>query len=442
MAPDIAGVRATAVVVGAGELAAADLARDALERVAEEDARWHCLTAVDAPGVLRDAARIDAAVRGGTDPGELAGVTVVVKEVIDVAGLPTGFGIGPPVRSAGADAACVARLRTAGALVLGSTRTSPLAWRDDTPPAVNPLGPSLSTGGSSGGSAVAVAAGLAAGALGTDTGGSIRWPAAQCGIVGLRPTLGAIALDGVLPCAPTLDTVGVMARDTGDVRALLAALVDDAGLADRLRSPGAPPRLAGCRFGVPRHPSLTLLDRFAARAHGDLERRLADAGAGVVDVDLPLLRHANAAVWAISLAESTALQDVLPAAARAQVDDGTRHELELGRLLPASLVERARRLRVLLRDAVRDAFATHRLDALLVPASPLGAVHRNGRAAPLPEGHGGLSGASYLASLTGQPALVLPLLRGPEPIGVQLVGRPWADDALLDVAATLEAALM
>src|SRR6185436_9655862 len=135
MAPDVAGVRATAVVVGAGELAASDLARDALERVAEEDARWHCLTAVDAPGVLRDAARLDAEVRGGTDPGELAGVTVVVKEVIDVAGLPTGFGVGPPVRTPEADAACVARLRAAGALVLGSTRTSPLAWRDDTPPA-------------------------------------------------------------------------------------------------------------------------------------------------------------------------------------------------------------------------------------------------------------------------------------------------------------------
>ena len=379
--------------------------------------------------------------RGGADPGELAGVTVVVKEVIDVACLPTSYGIGPPVRTPDADAACVARLRAAGALVLGSTRTSPLAWRDDTPPAVNPLGPSLSTGGSSGGSAVAVAAGLAAGALGTDTGGSMRWPAAQCGIVGMRPTLGAIPLDGVLPCAPTLDAVGVMARDTGDVRALLAALVDDPELADRLRSPRAPPLLAGCRFGVPRHPALTLLDAFAARAHGDLERRLADAGAGVVDVDLPLLRHVNPAVWAISLAESTALQEVLPAAALAQVDDGTRHELALGRVLPRSVVDRARRLRVLLRDAVRDAFAAHRLDALLVPASPLGAIHRDGRPAPLPDGHGGLSGASYIASLTGQPAVVLPLLRGPEPLGVQLVGRPWADDALLDVAAALEGAL-
>ena len=127
--------------------------------------------------------------------------------------------------------------------------------------------------------------------------------------------------------------------------------------------------------------------------------------------------------------------------ARAELDDGTRQELALGRLLPASVVARARRLRVLLRDAVREAFDTHRLDALLVPASPLGAVHRDGRPAPLPDGHGGLSGASYIASLTGQPAVVLPLLRGPEPIGVQLVGRPFADDALLDVAAALEGAL-
>ena len=143
----------------------------------------------------------------------------------------------------------------------------------------------------------------------------------------------------------------------------------------------------------------------------------------------------------ISLAESTALDDVLPVPARAELDDGTRHELALGRLLPASVVARARRLRVLLRDAVREAFDTHRLDALLVPASPLGAVHRDGRPAPLPDGHGGLSGASYIASLTGQPAVVVPLLRGPEPIGVQLVGRPFADDALLDVAAALEGAL-
>ena len=148
----------------------------------------------------------------------------------------------------------------------------------------------------------------------------------------------------------------------------------------------------------------------AQRARGDQQRVEAVRGEGVPD--------------------RVAQQDAQPAGA---VDHRPWQQAAEGELLARAVVD--------LRDAVRDAFAAHRLDALLVPASPLGAIHRDGRPAPLPDGHGGLSGASYIASLTGQPAVVLPLLRGPEPLGVQLVGRPWADDALLDVAAVLEGAL-
>ena len=273
------------------------------------------------------------------------------------------------MRTPDADAACVARLRAAGALVLGSTRTSPLAWRDDTPPAVNPLGPSLSTGGSSGGSAVAVAAGLAAGALGTDTGGSIRWPAAQCGIVGLRPTLGADPARRRAALRAHASTPSASWRATPATSARCWPRSSTIPGSPRACGPRrAPPLLAGCRFGVPRHA--------VARAARPLRAPAPTAtssggwptpGAGVVDVDLPLLRHANPAVWAISLAESTrAARTCCPPPRTPSSTTARATSSRLGRLLPRSVVERARRLRVLLRDAVRDAFAAHRLDALLL----------------------------------------------------------------------------
>jgi aspartyl-tRNA(Asn)/glutamyl-tRNA(Gln) amidotransferase subunit A len=267
----------------------------------------------------------------------------------------------------------------------------------------------------------------------------------MCGLVGLRPTFGVVGRSGILPGSVTLDVVGPLARTVDDTRLLLGVLVghdpDDAGsvsrpelngLATRLSDGASARRPDTLRLGLVRHALLDVLDPGAAEAHRGLEQRLRAAGTELVDVELPELGGAVDATWAISLGESGAL-----AAAVADVGDlswSLRVQLRLGRLLPAATMEHARRTQADLRAAVLAAFAAARLDALLLPASPLGPALRGAPAPSVPAGHGGRSGVFYLASLTGQPVVALPVQRGPAPLGVQLVGRPLQDDRLLDVA--------
>ena len=198
-----------------------DRARSLLARVRDVDARLHCYVAVDEAAVLREAARLDALPPAARGP--LHGQSLAVKDIIDVAGLPTRAGSSFFRRDPQRDAPVVAALRAAGALVIGKTNTHEFAWgvTTDNPHfgrTANPWDTIRIAGGSSGGSAAAVAAGLADIALGTDTLGSIRIPAAVNGICGLRPATGALPLDDIFPLALGLDTVGPFARDFETVR--------------------------------------------------------------------------------------------------------------------------------------------------------------------------------------------------------------------------------
>ena len=214
-----------------------------LARIAVVDARLHCYVAVDEDAVLRDAQRLDA-----LEPvarGPLHGWTLAVKDIIDVAGLPTRAGSSFFRRDPEHDAPVVAALRAAGALVIGKTNTHEFAWGITTENphfgrTANPWDPARTVGGSSGGSAAAVAAGLADIALGSDTLGSIRIPAALNGISGVRPATGTFSLDGIFPLALGLDTAGPFARDLGTVRRTYEALAGGA-------VPGAAVRRA-CRL--------------------------------------------------------------------------------------------------------------------------------------------------------------------------------------------------
>jgi aspartyl-tRNA(Asn)/glutamyl-tRNA(Gln) amidotransferase subunit A len=381
-------------------------------------------------------------------------MVVAVKDVIDVRGLPTSQGVAelePVVPDA--DAEAVRRLRAAGAVIAGKARTSPFQWLPDTPPVLNPLDPALWVGGSSGGAAAAVAAGLVRAAIGTDTGGSIRWPAALCGVVGVKPTYGAVSLRGVLPSARSCDVAGPIAATVADARAVLAALVGaDATtapaarlrpLAARLAEPVAAAEpaaaaaavLGGARVAVLRDPLVAIEDPRVLEHFDATRARLAGAGATVVELELPLLRFAPAALMAISLAEASHLAPLLRE--RPEVLPGAvRSLLHVGLALPAALVERARAARAAIQRAVAQLYRDHELDALLLPAS-VGPAPRRG----IPDGGaaGRASELSALASVTGQPALTLPVAAAGDPVSVQLAGRPFADDRLLDIAAALEA---
>jgi aspartyl-tRNA(Asn)/glutamyl-tRNA(Gln) amidotransferase subunit A len=436
---------------------AAELAERTVAAIERGEPALGAVTAWDPAALRADAAELDAAAAGVGPPGPLRGLVIAVKDVIDVRGLPTSQGAeGLEVEIAATDAEAVRRLREAGALIVAKTRTSPFQWLPDTPPALNPLDPELLVGGSSGGPAAAVAAGLVPAAIATDTGGSIRWPAAMCGCVGVKPTYAAVSLQGVLPCSPSFDTVGPIADSTATARRLLALLVGDhsapaersataaerspasarrlAELAARLAEPARADALVGARIGVLDEPLLAIEDP-RTRAHLDATReRLAGAGAAVLDLKLPLLRYAPPILMTLSLAESDELAALLRERPEV-VPESIQPLVRLGAAIPPPLVARARRARVAVRDASAALFAAHDLDALLLPAS-IGPAPR--RATPDQAAIDRASETSALASVTGQPAATLPVASDGAPVSVQLVGRPFEDDRLLDLVEALE----
>ena len=263
----------TAAAIRAGTASAIDVCETALASAAAAPGIFWTL---DGDRARADAARVDAAVAAGSIDrlGPLAGVPVAVKDNYDVLGLPTTLGLPEPVHvAAEADAGAVAALRRAGAIVIGKTAMDQLAWSmtgdaPGYPPLPNPAAPGYLTGGSSGGSAAAVAAGIVALALGTDTAGSIRVPAAWCGVIGVKPTRGRVSLRGVAPLAPSLDTAGVLARTAADCAAALAAL----GLHTIAVPFAAPPRCAVLTGDVP--PWFERAWKRLAAAGWEIESRL------------------------------------------------------------------------------------------------------------------------------------------------------------------------
>ncbi|WP_223167364.1 amidase [Nonomuraea sp. SYSU D8015] len=233
-----------------GRTTSAELTRLALDAIAALNPRLNAFVTVDAEGALDAAQRAGEELAGGTDRGPLHGVPVAVKDLIMVAGLPVTMGsrhFAGHVPSA--DAECVARLRRAGAVIVGTTTTHEFAYgptgdRSATGPARNPWDPSRMSGGSSGGSAAAVAAGLVPLALGTDTGGSVRIPAALCGVAGFKPAYGAIPADGVFPLSRTFDHVGVLAAGPADCLTAYHCLTGPSG-----RDAPARPARPGGRTG-------------------------------------------------------------------------------------------------------------------------------------------------------------------------------------------------
>ncbi|HZO93715.1 MAG TPA: amidase [Candidatus Baltobacteraceae bacterium] len=251
-----------------------------LARIRAVDAALRCYVAVDEALVLRDAERLDAVPASARGP--LHGMALAVKDLIDVAGLPTRAGSSFFRRDAERDAPVAAALRAAGALVIGKTNTHEFAWgiTTDNPHfgrTGNAWDPARIAGGSSGGSAAAVAAGLADIALGTDTIGSIRIPAALNGICGIRPATGTFSLEGIVPLAAGLDTVGPFAHDVATLRAVYDALAG----ARSSESERGKRRLRACRLRGGRWDAV---DPAVASAMDVAAAALRDAGTSVDEV--------------------------------------------------------------------------------------------------------------------------------------------------------------
>jgi aspartyl-tRNA(Asn)/glutamyl-tRNA(Gln) amidotransferase subunit A len=457
--------------VRAGRRTAESVVEQSLTLIGEGDGDFHSFLHVDAEGALATARAIDARVSAGDDPGPLAGVPVALKDNLCTRGIPTTCasrileGWRPPYT-----ATAVERLIARGAVPLGKTNLDEFAMGSSTEnsafgPTRNPRDPARVPGGSSGGSAAAVAAGFAPIALGTDTGGSIRQPAALCGVVGVKPTYGAVSRYGLIAFASSLDQIGPFATTVADAAAVLEAIAGP----DPLDSTSWPesfapldPRadVSGLRIGVVRElMGEGIATDVAARA-AEAADALSAAGAKVDEVSVPGARYALSAYYLIAPAEASsnlARYDGVRYGLRVERDDITatygatraagfgaevKRRIMLGTYaLSAGYYDayygQAQRARTLL---IRDfAAAYERFDVLLTPTTPTTAFELGARTAdPL---------SMYLSdvctvpsNLAGHPAMTVPFGTGDDglPIGVQVMAPALGERVMFRVAATLE----
>ncbi len=415
-----------------GRLRATEAAEACLKRIDEREETVGAWAHLDRDRVMAAAEALDAHRKAGRPLGPLHGLPVGVKDIIDVRGMPCEYGTALEAgRRPREDAAVVRRLRGAGALIVGKTVTTEFAYFQPGKTR-NPHDPARTPGGSSQGSAAAVADGHVPFALGTQTKGSVIRPAAFCGVVGYKPSFGAVPRTGVMADAPSLDTIGVFAASIEDVALLEHAMGPDGVDRDATPTPG--PLSATAAGEPPLRPTLALVRTAAwekaepATVEGFAE--LSDAlGDAVEEVTLPA-EYDGAESWqslimAAEMARGLGAYadrggDGVSAKFRALVEDGRRilaHDYLVARdwqrTLSAGLAQ------------VFDRF-----DAILTPAAP--------GEAPGPETTGDASFCS-LWSLTGLPTVSLPLLTGPSglPVGVQLVGAMGDDARLLRTARWL-----
>ncbi|HEX4328871.1 MAG TPA: amidase [Burkholderiales bacterium] len=407
--------------------------RQALARIAEREPRLHAFIRVMREEALAAASESDQRLLKGALGGPLDGCVVGIKDNIDIAGLPTSGGIAHYRDSiAQSDAAVVAQLRRQGAVLIGKTNLheAALGATSDNPwfgRCENPLREGYTSGGSSGGSAAAVAAGFCGLALGTDTMGSVRIPAAYCGIAGFKPSRGALSLGGVMPLSPTLDHLGLLAPTAADLSRAWHALQGEGEMQTALgfkgRRVGMLPGLLGVEVvdGVER-----MMDQALAC--------LRDAGAILVEASLPLEVVAlRRDAFLLCEIEGAAVHAAALAADPEGFSPPLRKLLAYGaRQDPATVAETRKRLAAAA-DTLHNCLQG--LDLLVLPTCPQAAFAHG---APVP-----LNQADFTvpANLAGAPALSLPWGADAAglPLGLQLIARPGMDTLLLRLGSLLEA---
>lgn len=440
MTPADLSIPEAAAGLRSGELTSMALTTAHLTRIAAQNPRLLAFVAID-DSALQQAAAADADLALGRDLGPLHGIPLGVKDMIDVAGLPTTCGSAVLAgQIAAQDAATVARLRAGGAVLLGKLATYEFAMVGPdltlpAPPARNPWNTDHITGGSSSGSAAAVAGGLVRAALGTDTGGSIRSPAAYCGCVGLKPSFERTSRSGVFPLSPSLDHVGPLAASVHE-----AALVLDA-----MSNPGHRPAAAligqditGLRIGYARDwfSGDPQADPALIRAMDDAAAHLSLLGARIEEITLPDYALYEAAGSVILHAEALAAHQSLIATAQGKYGRPVLQCLAFGAVVDDAALARARRAALMLTQQMETALAPYAaliLPTTLTPALPFSAFDGE-KAVWTPM-------RTIPFDVTGQPALSVPIgFSGGLPMGMQIVGARGADDMICRIGHAYERA--
>ena len=431
-------------------ITAAEVTRMALSSAAAQNGTLNCLSAIFADSALAEAAEIDRKIEQGIDPGPLAGVPFAVKNLFDVAGVVTiaGSKILRDGLPAERDATIVARLKTAGAVLVGAAHMDEFAYGFTTQNAHygathNPHDLNRSAGGSSGGSAAVVASRIVPLSLGSDTNGSIRVPSSFCGTFGLKPTLRRLSRAGAYPFVHDLDHVGPFARSTRDL-ALSYDLMQGPDPADdfclqRLAEPTLPTLdrpMAGLRAAV-------LDGWFRDTAQPEVLAAVdlvAEALGAEHTVTLANVAEARAAGFCLTAASGAALHLENLRTRPQDFDPATRDRFLAGAMLPAVVLSRVRRLRRVFRDQLRAVFEDY--DVLIAPAAPCPAppldqttLRLGDREVPLRPNIGIFT---QPISFIGLPVVTVPVNRPGLPIGVQIIAPAWREDVALRVAAQLE----
>jgi aspartyl-tRNA(Asn)/glutamyl-tRNA(Gln) amidotransferase subunit A len=459
--------------VAAGERSAVDIARAFLAQASRTAPRLGTYLHLDPKPILADAAEIDARRKRGEALGALAGVPVAIKDNICIRGVPTTCGsrILEGFR-APYDAHVIGRLREAGAILYGKTNCDEFAMGSSTEnsayqPSRNPWDLARVPGGSSGGSAATVAAREAPLALGSDTGGSVRQPAAFCGVVGLKPTYGAVSRYGLVAFASSLDQIGPLATSARDA-ALLFNTIAGPDERDMTSRPETRPvslenlerGVRGLKIGIARELLGSGLDPEIRACFETVSKWLVAEGATVLDVELPHARYAIATYYLIAPAEASsnlARYDGVryglrvPAGNLREMYEATRgrgfgREVKRRILLGTYALSagyydayyvRAQKVRTLIRRDFEE--ASRKTDAILMPVTPtppfvLGEKTEDPIAMYLNDIY------SIPASLAGVPALSFPagFTTGGLPIGLQLAGKPFDEETLLRIARAWE----
>jgi Asp-tRNA(Asn)/Glu-tRNA(Gln) amidotransferase A subunit family amidase len=426
-----------------GARTSAELTESALAAIAADNPRLNAFILVTADLARRQAAAADDERRRGIDRGPLHGIPISLKDLVDVAGLPTTAA--SRVRAghvAAVDAPLVTRLRDAGAVIVGKTNLHEFALGTTSEasaygPVLHPRDVSRSPGGSSGGSAASVVADMCLATIGSDTGGSIRIPAALCGLVGLKAAFGEVPCDGVVPLSRRLDHVGPLARSVRDARLLFEILSGRA-----VTTPAAPAAAASVRVGVVGGYALAVLQDEVRRPFEAAVARLREAGLAMAPAEVPRMADAPAIYLPLVLAEAAALHAETLEAWPELYTAPVRTRLELGRYVTGEDYVRALAGADRLRADVDAALAT--CDVLLLPtipivAPPLGAGTLRIADADQPV-RGLMLRLTQPFNLTRHPAITLPVPPGSGlPVGLQLVGTNTS--RLLDAAAVVEGLL-
>jgi aspartyl-tRNA(Asn)/glutamyl-tRNA(Gln) amidotransferase subunit A len=460
--------------VRSGARSALDVAEEHLAAIEAGDGEVHAFNLVTADLAREQAIAVDRLVANGDDPGPLAGVPVALKDNLCTRGVPTTCssrileGWRPPY-----DATVVSRLRAAGAVVVGKTNMDEFAMGSSTEtsatgPTRNPHDVSRVPGGSSGGSAAAVAAGFAPLALGSDTGGSIRQPAALCGVVGLKPTYGTVSRYGLVAFASSLDQIGPFARSVADA-ALLFDVIGGHDPADSTSLARPTPRVLSVLDDGVAGLTVGIIEEFVAGATPDVVSRvreaadaLAVAGARIEEVSVPEVTLGLSAYYLIAPGEASsnlARYDGVRYGLRVDAEDTAamntatrsagfgaevKRRIMLGTyVLSAGYMDAYYNQALRVRTRIIEGFATayRRCDLLLGPTAPTTAF-------PLGEKTGDPL-SMYLSdictiptNLAGHPAISIPFGTGDDglPVGVQLLGPALSEGTIVKAAAVVEAA--